>query len=170
MSKFAIYSTMGGEVSQWINTDDEQMPEIVPENELSVKELTDDEWDARVNPSWVYEGVLTTEQPPLPIEWVLDAQKAILLQLNQLAAAQKAALTNRIGVINDAIEFEEATPAEVAELPVRQAQLTAWKRYAVLLGRVTTQEGWPPNVIWPEQPAGGMDLTISAARPSQALS
>jgi len=108
-----------------------------------------------------------TPPPPTAAE-ILASQSAKLQQLNQLAAAQKAALTNRIGVINDAIEFEEATPAELAELPVRQAQLTAWKRYAVLLGRVTTQEGWPPNVIWPEQPADGMDLSVSAARPAQA--
>jgi|GEM_PF-1564020 len=106
--------------------------------------------------------------PPPTAAQVLASQSAKLQQLNQLAAAQKAALSNRIGVINDAIEFEEATPEEISELPIRQAQLTAWKRYAVLLGRVTTQEGWPPDVIWPDQPSEGMDLSISAARPTQA--
>lgn len=114
-------------------------------------------------------GVFSEYVPPPPTaQEILASQSAILQQLNQLAAAQKSALANRIGVISDAIEFEEATAAEIAELPVRQAQQTAWKRYAVLLGRVTTQEGWPPNVIWPEQPAEGMDLTISASKNMQA--
>lgn len=96
---------------------------------------------------------------------VLAIQSLKLQGLTQLAAAQKSALTNRIGVLNDAIELEEATPSEVAELPVRQAQLIEWKRYAIYLGRVTSQEGWPPDVVWPVQPAEGMDLTVSATAP-----
>ena len=123
-------------------------------------------WSAHENDGeWSFEPY--TPPPPTP-EQIIASQSSTLQQLNQLAAAQKAALTNRIGVINDAIEFEEATQQEIAELPIRQVQLTAWKRYAVLLGRVTAQEGWPPNVIWPEQPAEGMDLTVSAARSVQA--
>lgn len=88
-------------------------------------------------------------------------QKNKLQTSNQTAASQKSALTNRIGVINDAIEFGEATVEEVAELPVRNTQLTAWKRYAVLLGRVTAQPGWYESVDWPVQPADGMDLSTS---------
>lgn len=88
-------------------------------------------------------------------------------QLNLLAAAQKTALTNRVGTLQDAVELEMATPDELVELPLRQAQLVEWKRYAVLLGRVTTQPGWPPEVTWPVQPAQGMDLTVSAvSRPT----
>lgn len=112
---------------------------------------------------WTYkEGEFTPPpvEPPTPAE-LLASQSAILQSANQLAAAQKTALTNRIGVINDAIEFDEATPDELAELPARQAQLTAWKRYAVLLGRVTTQSGWYESVDWPAQPADGMDLSVS---------
>ena len=103
--------------------------------------------------------------PPTPAE-VLASQSAKLQGLTQLATAQKSALTNRIGVLNDAIELEEATPSEAAELPIRQAQLLEWKRYAIYLGRVTSQEGWPPEVEWPVQPAEGMDLTVSAVSPS----
>lgn len=101
--------------------------------------------------------------PPPPTEAeILAAASLKLQQATQLAAAQKTALTERIGTINDAIDFEEATPAEIAELPVRQAQLTEWKRYAILLGRVTTQTGWYATVVWPVEPAEGMDLTVSA--------
>jgi hypothetical protein len=58
-----------------------------------------------------------------------------------------------------------ATPDEIAELPLRQSQLLEWKRYAVYLGRVTSQVGWALTVEWPAQPVGGMDLTVSAAAP-----
>lgn len=100
-------------------------------------------------------------EPPTEAE-ILAAQSLKLQGFTQLAAAQKTALTNRIGTINDAIEFEEATAEEIAELPIRQAQLTEWKRYAIYLGRVTTQAGWYATVEWPVQPAAGMDLTVSA--------
>lgn len=102
------------------------------------------------------------DPPPISGEALRIKQSAKLLAASNLAAAQKTALTNRIGVINDAIEFEEATEAEIDELPVRQAQLTAWKRYAVLLGRVTAQAGWYEIVEWPTEPADGMDLSVSA--------
>lgn len=102
-----------------------------------------------------------TPPPPTAAE-ILASQSAILVSLKQTAEAQKVALTNRVGTLNDAIELEMATPEEVAELPLRKAQLVEWKRYAVLLGRVTSQAGWPPDVEWPVQPAAGMDLSISA--------
>lgn len=107
------------------------------------------------------------EVPPPTPEQILASQSAKLQAFTQLAASQKVALTNRIGTLNDAIELEIATPEEVAELPVRQAQLLEWKRYAVYLGRVTGQDGWPPDVEWPVQPADGMDLTVSATAPEQ---
>lgn len=109
-------------------------------------------------PAWI-------DLPPPTEAQLLAIASAKLQTANQLASAQKTALTDRIGVINDAIEFEEATPAELTELPVRQAQLTAWKRYAILLGRVTAQPGWYATVDWPVQPDEGMDLTVSAASP-----
>lgn len=102
--------------------------------------------------------------PPTPAE-ILARQSFKLQGLKQLAEAQKTALNSRVGTLNDAIELEMATPDDEAELPKRVAQLKAWKTYAVLLGRVTTQAGWPPEVNWPTQPTEGMDLTVSAAAP-----
>lgn len=113
---------------------------------------------------WADDPVEIWTPPPTEAE-ILAAQSLKLQGFTQLAAAQKTALTNRIGTINDAIEFDEATPEEIAELPVRQSQLTEWKRYAIYLGRVTTQEGWYSVVVWPAQPTQGMDLTVSAAAP-----
>ena len=100
-----------------------------------------------------------------PPDW-LAINSTKLQSLTQLASLQKTSLTNRISTLNDAIELEMATPEEEAELPIRTLQLKAWKTYAVLLGRVTGQAGWPPEVIWPVQPADGMDLTVSAVAPS----
>ena len=102
--------------------------------------------------------------PPTPAE-VLASQSEKLQRATQLAAAQKVALTERISTLNDAIELEMATPEEEIELPKRVLQLKAWKTYAVLLGRVTSQVGWPPDVVWPVQPTEGMDLTVSATAP-----
>lgn len=168
MSKFAIYSTIGGFVVAWIDGDVTTLPVITPENGLSVLTLTDEQWFARVDPSWVIDGVVTLTAPPPSAAEVLASQSAILQAATQLATAQKTALTARIATLQDAIELEMATPEEVAELPVRQAQLLEWKRYAVFLGRVTTQAGWPPDVVWPVQPTSGMDLSVSAvAKPVQ---
>lgn len=113
--------------------------------------------DADGYPVWVDRPAPTPEQ-------VLASQSAILVGLKTEAEAQKTALTNRIGVLNDSIELEMATPEEEAELPVRVAQLKAWKTYAVLLGRVTTQAGWPPEVVWPTKPSSGMDLTTNSSQ------
>lgn len=111
--------------------------------------------------------------PPPTDAQIIASNTAMLQAANQLATAQKIALTNRIGTLQDAIDnigvegMEEfaATPAEVAELPVRKAQYSKWKNYAILLGRVTAQTGWALTVVWPAQPAEGMDLSVSAAAP-----
>lgn len=124
---------------------------------------------------WSYaDGVFSP--PPLPLPppaippttaEILASQSAKLQGFTQLAAAQKFALTERISQIEDAIVFGDATAAEQVELPKRVTQLAAWKRYSTLLGRVTTQAGWPPEVEWPVQPTEGMGLTVSAMAPAQ---
>jgi len=109
-------------------------------------------------PAWVL--------PPPPTDAEIAAANTVKLQqATQLAAAQKSALASRVGTLLDAVELEMATPEEEAELPVRQVQLLAWKKYAIYLGRVTLQEGWALTVAWPTQPAEGMDLTVSASAP-----
>jgi hypothetical protein len=116
---------------------------------------------------WSYADGVFTPPPVVPPTdaQIIAANTSTLQQANQLTTAQKTALTNRIDTLNDAIELKMATPEEVAELPVRTAQLLEWKRYAVFLGRVTGQTGWALTVVWPAQPAEGMDLTVSATAP-----
>lgn len=124
--------------------------------------------DPQPQSGWTYtNGVFAPYVAPPPTDAeIIAANTAKLQQYTQLATSQKNALTARVGTLQDAIELEMATPAEIAELPVRQAQLLDWKRYAVFLGRVILQAGWALTVEWPAQPTGGMDLTVSAVTPS----
>lgn len=166
-----LYSLENLSVLQWQDTDLFNYAD--PAVGMSLVDVTLEEWNSKTDPMWYVDGNLTTIEPtfevppPTPAE-ILASQSAKLQLLKQLAEAQKVALSARIGVLNDAIELEMSTPEEEAELPTRVLQLKAWKTYAVLLGRVTGQSGWPPEVDWPVQPTGGMDLTISASAPEAA--
>lgn len=170
MSKYYIlFGSDGVLVTRLIDNKDVIPPEAVEvEYDFWVRTIQEDDGIWRLNEDGTITKHPRPEYVPTPEE-VLASQSAILQRANQLAAAQKTALTNRIGVLQDAIDLEMATPEEEAELAPRQAQLLAWKKYAILLGRVTTQAGWYQTVEWPAQPADGMDLTVSAARPTQAL-
>lgn len=115
--------------------------------------------------NWLYaNGVFSA--PPIPgtsPAEILASQSAKLQGLKTLAEAQKSAITARIGVLNEAIQYEIATPDEVAELPVLSEQRVQWGEYAVYLGRVAGQETWPANVSWPDQPVEWIDLATSSA-------
>jgi hypothetical protein len=97
---------------------------------------------------------------------LLADQLDALQRLTQLAMAQKLTLSDRVGTLNDAIELEIATPTEEAELVAQSLQLKMWKTYGVLLGRVTSQEGWPALVEWPLQPTEGVDFPKAQLIPS----
>jgi hypothetical protein len=70
----------------------------------------------------------------------------------RLASSQVSALQGRVDAINDATDGGYVLPGETAELPVRSIQLAAWKKYRVLLGRVSSQTTWPSTPAWPDQP------------------
>lgn len=103
---------------------------------------------------WSYANGAFTPPPPIPpTDAEIEASNRVILAVsNQLATSQKAALANRISIIQDAIDLDIATPEEISEMPIRKAQQVEWKTYAVYLGRVTQQEGWALTVVWPEQP------------------
>lgn len=160
MSKFILYRVFNGEVMQW--QDDEQYSYGEAVDGTLRQQVTDEQYAERVDPSWYIDGVITTKAPPEPVippptgEELLSIQTQKLQQTIDLAVNQKSLLNNRVGTLNDAVELEMATEEEEAELPVRVAQLKAWKTYGVLLGRVTAQAGWPSDVKWPVQPTDGM--------------
>jgi len=51
-----------------------------------------------------------------------------------------------IAPLQDAVDLDEATDAEVA-------LLKEWKRYRVALNRLPDQEGYPTDIDWPAPPA-----------------
>lgn len=78
--------------------------------------------------------------PPPPPPAVTEAQ----------AASQRDYLLTqaglRIGPLQDAVDIDDASPAEIS-------LLKKWKQYRVALNRLPEQAGWPADVQWPEMPA-----------------
>ena len=116
-----------------------------------------------VAPGYTYaNGVFT---PPVPTyEDILASATQLLQQKQRVANTQVNYLQLRIDTINDAIDLDMATDEEIAELPVRTAQLRAWKQYRVLLGRMVQQPDWPENPQWPVEPALYTEQTDAAKR------
>ena len=111
--------------------------------------------DGHAIQSWVFVPA-TTEQ-------YLFVHTEELQRLQRLANTQVTALQGRADTLNDAVDLDMATPAEIAEQPVRAAQLKAWKLYRVLVGRVSTQATWPSAPSWPVQPEPYTNETSAVA-------
>ncbi|MEE1868480.1 tail fiber assembly protein, partial [Pseudomonas auratipiscis] len=62
------------------------------------------------------------------------------------AAARRAVADSAIDPLQDAVDLDEATEAEAAELK-------AWKKYRIALIRVPDQPGYPDTIDWPAPPA-----------------
>lgn len=104
---------------------------------------------------------------PLPAQ-VEDAAYAQLDSNQRVAILQISAIQSRIDAINylintgkpdhpdylepDDPDYMEPTEEELAELPVRKAQLKSWNTYRGKLGRVTTSPGWYQTPAWPVTP------------------
>lgn len=104
-----------------------------------------------IAPGYLYINGEFVAPPPSPVDYLyVNTQE--LERLQRLANAQVAAVQGRVDALNDAVELDMATAAEIAEQPVRAAQLKAWKTYRILLGRVPTQADWPTSPVWPTVP------------------
>lgn len=75
--------------------------------------------------------------PPAPPPTVTE----VLAQRDALLAFA----TLRIAPLQDAVDLDDATAAEVAALK-------AWKQYRVKLSRIELQSGFPTAVAWPAVP------------------
>lgn len=109
--------------------------------------------ESQVPDGWgfVPEGAILPTPVPGPIE--AEANEVANLNAKQRQAnAQVTAIQGRVDSINDAIEFDEALPEEIAELPARTAQLKLWKKYRIDLGRVTSIPGWYETPTYPLTP------------------
>jgi hypothetical protein len=86
------------------------------------------------------------------IAWDIEKLRGLL----RLSLDQRAVISARISILQDAFDNigvpgkEEfaATESEQAELIARIDQLSNWKNYAILLGRVAISV----NTEWPDQP------------------
>ncbi|RAS34000.1 MULTISPECIES: tail fiber assembly protein [unclassified Pseudomonas] len=74
---------------------------------------------------------------PLPADPLQQAQEE-LARLRSIADAA-------IAPLQDAVDLEEATEAEIA-------LLKEWKRFRVALNRLPEQSGYPANIEWPNPP------------------
>ncbi|MGV0315139.1 tail fiber assembly protein [Pseudomonas putida] len=90
-----------------------------------------------------------------PIDWgqLVTLEDKALAASEQLTATANAEIVQRrtaadmaIAPLQDAVELDDATPAEAEALK-------AWKRYRVALNRLPEQPGFPETIEWPELPA-----------------
>ena len=102
-------------------------------------------WRLVVDPAEVgtdeYWSELPIEIVPLPL-----TQEELL----ELAHAQRDSLLTlaaiRIAPLQDAADLDVATSSDAANLNL-------WKQYRVAVNRVSEQEGFPVEIVWPSQPA-----------------
>lgn len=84
-----------------------------------------------------YEGGVFGPVPPPP---AVTAPEALAQRDGLLAIA-----TARIAPLQDAVDLDQATAAEIA-------LLKKWKQYRVALNRIQDQAGFPASVDWPIAP------------------
>lgn len=87
-------------------------------------------------------GVFTA--PPLTEEQTEAERAALKVSNSQTKTLLMSEATQRISVLQDAVDLEMASEEEAAALPL-------WKKYRVLLSRIDANT--PDTVNWPEKPA-----------------
>ncbi|QAY87202.1 tail fiber assembly protein [Pseudomonas arsenicoxydans] len=89
------------------------------------------------------------------IDWSQLITKALKIEAEaaQVLAAVVAEIDKRraiadkaIAPLQDAVDVDDATPAEVA-------LLKSWKKHRVALSRLPEQPGYPTTIDWPAVPA-----------------
>lgn len=99
-------------------------------------------------------------EPELTPAEIEAAAFAVLYSKQRQALAQISAIQSRVDALNYLIDgqdpedpdYLEPTGEEIAELPVRKAQLKLWNSYRAKLGRVTGLVGWYQTPTWPVIP------------------
>lgn len=86
----------------------------------------------------VEEAPVPLPPEPVPVDPLQQAQEEVA-RLRMIA-------DTAIAPLQDAVDLEEATEAEVA-------LLKDWKRYRVALNRLPEQPGYPTAIDWPAPPA-----------------
>lgn len=97
----------------------------------------------------IFNGIKWTMEPipkpekPVPPPPPTDAQLAAagISKRDRLLVGATLAMAP----LQDAVELDDATPAEIA-------LLKQWKQYRVAVNRVPDQDGWPREIAWPIAP------------------
>lgn len=103
----------------------------------------------------LFERALALEFGPLlEPEAPALAQAALLTcaRLTAVATTTINPLQTACDTLQDAVRLGLSTPEETAALPLKQAELDAWRSYRVYLSRIETQAGFPAAVEWPTAP------------------
>lgn len=76
-----------------------------------------------------------------------------LSRLSAVATATISTLQVALETLQDAVRLNLSTEEEAAALPLKQAELDAWRSYRVFLSRIEAQPGYPDAIEWPAVPA-----------------
>lgn len=112
---------------------------------IDVHDDSNEDWKLEVKEGWVeitIEEAKAIANPP-PTQQELNAQKEA--ENTAFLSSETRRANDAIEVLNDAIEFEEATDEEVA-------QHKSLRKYRLDLSRVPNQGTWPLNPVWPTRP------------------
>jgi len=136
--KYITVDSAGNIMGMYLSEED-----ILTVSGIATAELSDEDWKS-VGPGYTYvNGALIAPTPKTPEE-ILAEQNAEKIAVNTDKKAELIAVaTDRISVLQDAVDLEMATDAEVAALPL-------WKKYRVLLSRIDANIS--EDVIWPKEP------------------
>ena len=114
--------------------------DISPVTGIDTIELSDEDWQS-AGPGYTYiNGSLIAPTPKTPEEILAEKNAEKIAENTAKKAELIVAATDRISVLQDAVDLEMATDAEAAALPL-------WKKYRVLLSRTDVQtteiSEWP---------------------------
>lgn len=132
---------------------------LPPEEQLVA--ISEEEWKAALEAQSLGKTIIAGEDnkptwPPGPFHsyrngvWFYDSEKEALVKRAAVDAAVQTGMlqaSNKIAVLQDAVDLEMATESEAAAL-------TSWRKYRVLLSRSSSDPMYP-DISLPDQPDAG---------------
>lgn len=81
-----------------------------------------------------------------------------LSTLSSKATSTISALKSVTDTLQDAIDLGIATEVESASMPLKLAEIDAWRAYRVYLSRIEAQPNFPAGIEWPIAPSVPFEL------------
>jgi hypothetical protein len=136
--KYITVDSVGNIMGMYLSEED--IPTV---SGITTAELSDEDWQS-VGPGYTYvDGVLIAPTPKTPEE-ILAEQNAGKVAVNTAKKAELiATATDRISVLQDAVDLDMATDNEIT-------MLKTWKAYRVLLSRINASVA--ESISWPSAP------------------